>query len=218
MFLAGPDNIFASIYKNEEKQVFRCREEGQQDCGHTNPTILPDRFLLAMQPVFQIRHPALMFPSMIKALGQIVPGDKPTQNPKFRATMTLRYSRALYDWYCTHGTSQKPLVIDADEIMKDRGAVQQLCLQTGLDPDAIQYQWDEEHEADPIKLAFVSRINASTTIIKGLDAEQLDVAVEKAKWVHQFGEDVAEDLAKLVEDAMPDYKYLWSQRTQSSTS
>lgn len=159
-----------------------------------------------------------MFPSMIKALGQIVLGDNPTQNPKFNATMTLRYSRVLYDWYCAHGTSQQPRVIDADDIMKDRGAIKQLCLQTGLDPDAIQYQWEEEHEPDPVKFAFLSRINASTTIIKGLDADQLDIAVEKVKWVEQFGKEVAEDLVKLVEDAMPDYKYLWSQRTRSNTS
>jgi hypothetical protein len=57
--------------------------------------------------------------------------------------LTLKHSRALYDWYCKHGSKFgiTPRVIDADDIMNNPAAVRQLCEQTGLSADDVQYEW-----------------------------------------------------------------------------
>jgi hypothetical protein len=169
--------------------------------------------LLSLQPIFQIRHPALMFPSMIRAqIGTME--DSNTRNPRIWSTLTLRHSRAVYDWYAENAREMKPRVIDADDIMNNPDAVRQLCIETGLDPEAVQYSWEEVQEEDPLKARFKSTINASKGIIKGLDARSLDIEAEKTKWKAEFDGEEAERLAKFVHDAMPDYKYLLSRRTR----
>jgi hypothetical protein len=167
-----------------------------------------------MQPIFQIRHPALMFPSMVRAQASIM-SDTSTRHPRVYSTLTLRHSRALFDWYLKNASSErKPRVIDADDIMSHPSAVRQLCTQTGLDPDAVQYEWDEVHEEDPLMARFKSTINASKGIIKGMDARSLDIEAEKTKWTAEWGEEEAENLAKYVKDAMSDYNYLLAHRTR----
>jgi hypothetical protein len=167
-----------------------------------------------MQPIFQIRHPALMFPSMVRTQGAVME-DSNTRNPRVYSTLTLRHSRAVYDWYLANASSErKPRVIDADDIMNNPAAVRQLCVETGLDPDAVQYEWEEVHEENPLIARFKSTINASKGIIKGMDARSLDIEKEKTKWKAEFGEEEAENLAKYVNDAMPDYEYMLSHRTR----
>jgi hypothetical protein len=93
--------------------------------------------------------------------------------------------------------------------------VRQLCREIEFDPDAVQYEWEAREETDPAKAAFLSTIAASTGIKPGLEARCLDIEAEKAKWVEEFGEVDAADLAKAVEAAMPDYEYLLSHRVRS---
>lgn len=183
---------------------------------HTNPSTVPDHILLRLQPIFQIRHPALMFPSFIRAQRDSFTPDMQPSSNLGKLTLTLRHSRELYDWYLEKSPSdRKPRVIDADDIMNDKEAVRQLCIQTGMDPDAVQYEWNERTEEDPFKKRFLATINSSKGIIPGLAAKGLDIEVEKGKWKKEFGEQGGEDLAKFVYDAMPDYNYLRSQRTTS---
>lgn len=155
-----------------------------------------------------------MFPSMVRAQASIM-DDTSTRHPRVYSTLTLRHSRAVFDWYLENASKErKPRVIDADDIMNNPAAVRQLCIQTGLDPEAVQYKWDEVHEEDPLMARFKSTINASKGIIKGMDARSLDIEAEKAKWTAERGEEEAENLAKYVNDAMSDYYYLLSHRTQ----
>jgi hypothetical protein len=202
------------LYNGDKSEPLLLQQRDESESAHTNPTSLPDRFLLSMQPIFQIRHPALMFPSMLRAQSRTM-DDSTTRNPRVFCSMTLSHSRALYDWYLENGDKQRPRVIDADDIMNDPAAVRQLCIETGLDPDAVQYEWEEQHEENPLKASFLSTINGSKGIIKGLDSRNLDIEAEKIKWETEFGEETAGDLAKFVYDAMPDYKYLLGQRTRS---
>ena len=106
-----------------------------------------------------------------------------------------------------------PQVIDADDIIHDRAAVRHVCLQTGLDPDAVMYEWETREEKDPRKAAFLSTIYASKGIIPGLAAKGLDFETERAKWREEFGVEDGEDLARFVQEAMADYEYLLSRRT-----
>jgi len=114
---------------------------------HTNPTYLPDDALLAMQPVFQIRLPVLMFPSFLRTVQKTLT-DSSIRDPMFTAFLTLRSSRALFKWYADHPAALPPKVIDADDIMNDKEAVRQLCLEIDFDPDSVRYEWDARQEDD----------------------------------------------------------------------
>jgi hypothetical protein len=56
---------------------------------------------------------------------------------------------------------------------------------------------------------FLSTINASKGIKPGLGAKGKTLEVEKKKWVEEW----AEDMARFVSEALPDYEYLHSRRT-----
>jgi hypothetical protein len=165
-----------------------------------------------MQPIFLIRHPILMFPSLFRALSHPFAGLHP-RDVRMRSILTLRHSRALYDWYLEHEDELEPKIIDADDVMNNPAAVRQLCIETGFDPDAVQYEWEVRHHENPLKARFLSTLYNSTGIVPGLDARGLDFETEKAKWKAELGDEDGEDLAKLVSDAMPDYEYLLSHRT-----
>ncbi|KAH7067420.1 hypothetical protein BKA63DRAFT_536889 [Paraphoma chrysanthemicola] len=214
IFLQGPDKVFAALYNNDEVEPLVLQQRDAPSSNHTNPTSLPDRFLLSLQPIFQIRHPALMFPSMVRAQSNVL-ADSTTKHPRVFCTLTLRPSRDLYDWYANNAPScRQPRVIDADDIMNDPAAVRQLCNETGLDPEAVQYKWEERKEENPLFASFLSTINASTGIVQGKDAKELDIIGEKAKWKSEFGEDAATDIERYVQDAMGDYEYLLSRKTK----
>lgn len=213
LLLSGPDKFFSHVYGNDEVEPLMLKWRDTPDSSHSNPSSLPDSLLLSVRPIFQIRHPILMFPSMVRAeqkafgLGAIRPRD-----PILAVTLTLRHSRALYDWYRSQGDF-RPQVIDADDIINDRAAVRHVCTAVGLSPDAVQYEWETKEETDPKRAVFLSTINSSKGIIPGLAARGLDFELEKAKWKAEFGDQDGEDLAKFVLDAMPDYIFLLNQRT-----
>ena len=164
--------------------------------------------LLSLQPIFQIRSPLRMFPSMVRAAYEV---GFPYNIP-MHPSLSLRYSRALYDWYRTHENAPSPLIIDADDIMSSRDTVRELCIRAGLDPDSIKYEWDTRKADDPAKARFLSTVYASTGILPGLDSKGLKLEAEAAKWREEFGEKDGEELEKTVRAAWPDYEYLRSHR------
>lgn len=218
LLLSGPDKLFSLVYGHDEVEPLVLKEREAPDSIHTNPSSLPDSLLLSVRPIFQIRHPILMFPSMVraeqKAFSQatIRPRD-----PILAVALTLRHSRALYDWYRNQSGEARPQVIDADDILNDRDAVSHVCTAVGLSPDAVQYEWETKEATDPKMAVFLSTINSSKGIIPGLAARGLDLDAEKAKWKAEFGDEDGEDIAKFVLDAMPDYMYLLNQRTYIDT-
>lgn len=212
MLLSGPDKFFARVYSDDRVEPLSLFEREAPNSTHTNPTSVPDSLLLSMRPVFQIRHPILMFPSMVRAEQKAMGRIRPRQ-PMLATMLTLRPSRALHDWYVSQGAGLQPQVIDADDIINDKDAVRHVCTKMGLDPEAVIYEWDTREETDPMKAVFLSTICASRGIIPSLAARGLEFEAEKAKWKAEFGDEDGEDLAKFVLDAMPDYNYLLSQRT-----
>jgi len=125
--------------------------------------------------------------------------------------LTLRHSRELYDWYAANGDD--PRVIDAEEILNDRGAVRQFCIETGLDPEAVQYQWEPWTEAGHRVAAYKSTLIAS----RGIEADKAaarcdDIEAETVNWQAEFGPEKGEELARFVQNAMDDYAYLHSRR------
>ncbi|KAF1915288.1 hypothetical protein BDU57DRAFT_518183 [Ampelomyces quisqualis] len=219
-FLRDPTKFFSALYPTDTPNLpslnLHERNVPPSTSARTNPTSLPDSFLLSMQPIFQIRHPALMFPSMYRALKTRF--VQTTSEPLVAAILTLSHSRALYDWYTTHApASRLPRVIDADDIMNSPAAVRRLCEQTGLSAEHVLYEWDERAAEDPVKKVFLSTIYASKGIVKGKDASALNVAAEREKWVGEWGVDDAQGIARFVDEAMADYEYLHSRRTTGSS-
>ncbi|CBX90443.1 hypothetical protein LEMA_P065690.1 [Plenodomus lingam JN3] len=213
----GPYPLLKSVYgeKGAPPPIIMHHPDEAQD-AHTSVSSLPDSVLLSLQPIFQIRHPILMFPSMLRS--QIKAGASKGFDRRVRATASLRFSRELYDWYLKQGEETQPKVIDADDIMTDKAAVGQLCLETGMDPDSVQYEWATREEPHPMKAIMLDKICSSTGILPGLTAQGLTLEAEKAKWKTEFGEEDAELLAKHVQDAIPDYEYLHSRRVRSVPS
>jgi hypothetical protein len=155
-----------------------------------------------------------MFPSMLRAQKDAFKETNP-RSLYTCTTFTLKYTRALYEWYLSQSAQSGivPRIIDADDIMNNPAAVRQLCLQSGLDPDAVQYEWEERKEDNPLMARFLSTINASKGIKKGLEAKGKSLEEEKKKWTQEWNEQDAEDLAKFVRDAEADYEFLWKRRT-----
>ena len=169
IFLSGPDRLFSTVYPNDNPPALtihpRNASPSSSSLPHTNPTSVPDSLLLSLQPIFQIRHPILMFPSMLRAQKDSFPDMFTKPRSLYTCTTyTLKYTRALYEWYAEREATSGivPRIIDADDIMNSPAAVRQLCLQTGLDPEAVQYEWEEKKiEDNPLMARFLSTINAS---------------------------------------------------------
>ncbi|KAF5853882.1 hypothetical protein GGP41_006660 [Bipolaris sorokiniana] len=216
VFLSAADKLLGRIYNNDNVAPLVVHERGvaPNKSSHTNPTSLPDSFLLKFQPIFQIRHPVLMFPSLVRAQMDVKVAGRPCDSI-CQVMLQLRDSRTLYDWYAakTANTGIIPRVIDADDVMNDAASMRKLCLETGLNPDAIVYEWEERVVEDPMQARFLSTLAKSKGILKGLDAKGKSVEGEMEKWAKEFGREDAEELARLVERAMGDYEYLYGKRT-----
>ncbi|KAI4908537.1 hypothetical protein J4E85_011705 [Alternaria conjuncta] len=221
IFLSGPDRLFSTVYPNDTPPALTIHPRNASPSSssphtHTNPTSVPDTLLLTLQPIFQIRHPILMFPSMLRAQKDSFPDMFTKPRSLYTCTTyTLKYTRALYEWYAEREATSGivPRIIDADDIMNNPLAVRQLCLQCGLDPEAVQYEWEEKKiEDNPLMARFLSTINASKGIKPGLAARGRKLEDEKKKWAEEWNEEFADDLEDFVKKAMADYEFLWERR------
>ncbi|KAK3691216.1 hypothetical protein LTR37_018804 [Vermiconidia calcicola] len=217
LLLYRPDKLFKLAYPDEAPPPLTVHSKAQRDYQqrHTNPTILPDDFLLSMQPIFQVRHPIRMFPSgnrvmSVTPLGHTTLGG----NLAIKAIMTLRYIREIYDWYLAQEGAPEPKIVDADDVMESKATVRRLCEETGLDHDCVLYEWETWEETEPMRVRLLSTIRQSRGILPGLGSQGYSVETELPKWREEFGEEDAEVLAKHVRDAMPDYDYLHCRRVR----
>ncbi|KAK1147629.1 hypothetical protein N8T08_000971 [Aspergillus melleus] len=206
----------------------------------TNYTILPDEYLRTFHMAFIIRHPALMFPSFYRAMGKMVKLDVITEANiagVMAANMTLRFSRLLYDWCLEQDDPDaRPVILDAHEVIHKPEAIMRFCELTGLDADAIKFEWDTKPATKDIGAQnlldtsteqrtlwspeaagiMVSTLTGSSGIIKSKTPDVVDIAVEATKWREEFGQETADMLEKRVRDAMPDYEYLKARSVTAS--
>ncbi|KFX87725.1 hypothetical protein V490_08056 [Pseudogymnoascus sp. VKM F-3557] len=182
----------------------------------SNPTLLPDDFMLSFVPVFLIRHPALVFASWYR-LGQVA-FQADIDDSDFPLEVTFSWSHILYDWYFNASEPllnspepqlYKPAVIDADDIMSDRGTLQRLCHQLHVDPQHLVFEWQVTKTG---LVPWFSSIQKSTGVDMSKLSKGLDIQREFGKWESEFGAEVAQKLLHFVELAMPDYEYLLAQR------
>lgn len=180
-----------------------------------NPTIFPDDFLLSHSPIFLIRHPIQTFPSTIRAGSRYMQSTGPIMDDFAKLMLRYRWHVILYDWYAKEHTrdpeaNPEPLILDADEMMYNRAAVAELCRRVGLDPAMTRYEWrkaqlensyDRESEYQDV-------LTQSESILPGKGSDIVKLEDEIPKWKAEFGEERANLLLELVDDAMSDYEYL----------
>ncbi|KAE8349486.1 hypothetical protein BDV28DRAFT_160444 [Aspergillus coremiiformis] len=192
-----------------------------------NETVVPDGFLRTWLPTFLIRHPALAFPSRYRVFLDVngvhpdgVGGEQGT------LTMTLRWTRSLYNWYRDNLTAEEsyidgdvtwPVVIDADDVMANQAVVMRYCDILGMDRSKLRFSWqpwteEQKAEMDKYPRRFLSTLIASSGIVKGKTSDEVDVDVEAKKWREEFGENAAAEIEQLVRAAMPDYEFLRARR------
>ena len=210
-----------------------------------NKTIFPDAYLRTWHFVFLIRHPALAWPSMYRAMSKLarlpvnVLGTDPDSQDDgvqgaLMTNMTWKWSRYLVDWCAEHQPpSQQPLVLDAHDVIHNPDVVLKFCELAGLDRDAVQFSWEDGHQLDlgseKSKLGgdggmnfdlqaadiMTSTLRTSKGVIKEKTPASVDVDAEVVKWKEEFGVEVAALLERLVRDAMPDYEYLRERRVMA---
>jgi hypothetical protein len=235
-FFAGTDGTENPEHMKEFSVSMPERYGATQTFSANNKTVLPDEYLRTWQVAFIIRHPALAWASMYRAMLKLSKvgfiEDDDIKGASI-ANLTMKWSRKLYDWCLEQpGNSVAPLVIDANDLIHNPGAVVKFCEKAGLDTASLQFEWSgcekksenwapeksnmgNPHEENLHKVAasiMLSTLEDSTGVVKDKAPASVDIDAEVAKWRVEFGDEVAEMLEKATRDSMPDYEYLKANR------
>lgn len=118
-----------------------------------NKTILSDEYLRTWKLGFIIRHPALAFASLYRAMLKLqeIGALKPESfHYAVDTNMNLQWTRLLYDW-CEEQRDaasseaerrfREPVLLDANDVIHNPDAVARFCEQTGLDASKLKYEW-----------------------------------------------------------------------------
>ncbi|KAL2257992.1 hypothetical protein VTK26DRAFT_8859 [Humicola hyalothermophila] len=197
----------------------------QQTFSPNNCTLFPDEYLRTWRIAFVIRHPALAWPSMYRAMVKMVDEkllDEDGVRGASLANMSLAWTRKMFDWALEHDPATVPLVIDAHDVIHNPAAVRRFCELAGLDASKVQFEWDEtpvagwqdQQDLQGAKI-MCSTLEASRGLLKDKTPATVDVTTEAEKWKAEFGEEVAALVEKAVWDALPDYEYLKERRVQA---
>jgi hypothetical protein len=194
-----------------------------------NHSIFPDSYLESWTPIFLIRNPVRAFESSIKSMLDIYDdgtsaftqgATETSKHDLVRSFCNLEFSRGLYEFYTSRGHAP-PLVIDADDIVMHTYAVtQKLAHHIGFDSSVLQYTWEEasqeERAAKDVALRrMLSSLDESAGIT--VDPSKLSSSAGSPadlmpRWRELFGEVGANELRDDVENAMPDYEWLYQRR------
>jgi hypothetical protein len=236
-YVAGMNN---SIPTEQELKALQVSMPESYGSSHTfsanNMTVLPDEYLRTWQVAFVIRHPALAWASMYRAMQKMSKAgfieDDDVKGVSI-TNMSMRWTRTLFDWCLEQPDAPvTPLVIDANDVIHNPGAVIKFCEGLGLDTGSMQFEWngnekksdnwtpDRANVANADELArqrgaasiMLSTLEGSTGIVKDKAPTSIDIDAEVAKWKVEFGDEIAELLEKATRDAMPDYEYLKANR------
>lgn len=205
----------------------------EQTFSENNHTVLPDEYLRTWKIAFLIRHPALAWPSMYRAMTKMsklgILDDDGVKGASL-LNMTLTWTRKLFDWCLEQPDEQTvPLVMDANDIIHNPGSVLRFCEATGLDTNAVRFEWSEENDANKLEgwvsndpsnthhkaaRIMLSTLEASKGVVKDKTPATVDIKAEAEKWKAEFGDEIAGCIEKAVWDAMPDYEYLKERRVR----
>ncbi|KAK4168225.1 hypothetical protein QBC43DRAFT_309902 [Cladorrhinum sp. PSN259] len=121
-----------------------------QTFSENNKTLFPDEYLSTWQFAFIIRHPALAWPSMYRAMqgmAKIGMLDEDGIKGSMVTNMTWRWSRKLFEWCDEKQASMgvaPPLILDAYDVIHNPDVVLNFCEKTGLDKSVVQFEWGND--------------------------------------------------------------------------
>lgn len=236
-FIGNPTDQWQLMYP--ETKVKQPRWEMQipsryaetQTYSDLNNTVLPDEFLRLFRPIFLIRHPAMMFPSLFRATRDLNFENGPPEERK--VSMNALSVRRIYDWFvrefeqagsASSSSSQDdgtwPVILDADDVINNPAVILRLCDLTGLDKTKLCFEWeqatpDEANTMHPTEKRMLSTLRTSNGIMKDKSAGTVDIDAEAKKWREEFGEEEAAMLEQCVHDAMPHYDFMKARRLQA---
>ncbi|KKK26964.1 hypothetical protein ARAM_006060 [Aspergillus rambellii] len=180
-----------------------------------NDTIIPDEYLRQWQSTFLIRHPALSAPSYFRAVAHSRPHlsqDEVLILTKF--AMDLKRIRRLFDWFESDAGTLPPVLLDADDVIRQPEVVRRYCQMVGLDPTKVRFTWTAGEEIDNnlVRATFMRTLKESSGVIMEKAPDVVDIEHECQKWKEEFGEEMGRELQNLVEEVVPDYEYLKAKR------
>lgn len=193
-------------------------EGGRVGKSELNVTCIPDDFLLReVRPTFLIRHPCLVFPSLLRtALTNQSREAVLREELAHRWECTYHWTLSLYRFYVQHPSFEResreegvlyPIVIDAADL-GGRELLRKYASAVGLEKEKMLFEWEAARGEDPTGLK--QTIMKSTGIVKaklGADVK-FDLTEEKRGWETEFGEVLAERLFMLASSSMRDYEEL----------
>ncbi|KAJ9492919.1 hypothetical protein VN97_g258 [Penicillium thymicola] len=207
------------------------RYGSSQTFSANNKTFMSDEYLRTWQLAFIIRHPALVYPSLYRAMQKLSKAgfiDEDGIKGLSMANMTMEWTRKLFDWCLEQpDESVAPLVIDANDVIHNPAAVVKFCEKVGLDTASMQFEWngstnvsenwtsgvDTQVEMGKIAASIMlSTLEESRGVVKGKAPISVDIDAEVPKWRVEFGDEITELLEKATRDSMPDYEYLKASR------
>ncbi|KAJ6155751.1 hypothetical protein N7470_006317 [Penicillium chermesinum] len=196
---------------------------GEQTYSANNQTVISDEYLRTWQLAFIIRHPALAWPSLYRAMLKMQAIGFMDEDG-LKGGQRDEHDHALEPE--APDIAVAPPIIDAHDLIHTPQIVQKLCAQTGLDPASVQFEWGsadikkaelwapgaecDAEQQKHIKAAniMLSTLQSSSTPNKALAPETIDIAAEAVKWRAEFGDEIAGVIEKAVHDSMDDYEYL----------
>jgi hypothetical protein len=205
----------------------------QDDYSPTNPSLFPDSYLHNWQLAFIIRHPALAWPSMYRAmlkmqteLGML---DEDGVKGASIANMSMAWTRRMVDWAAARHQADPdsyppPLIMDAHDVIHNPASVLRFCEMAGLDKDAVQFEWGAETRSvvqswgtqdEKAARIMLATLEASRGVVKEKAPATVDIEAEAVKWREEFGEEAAALVERAVWGAMGDYEYLRERRVQA---
>ncbi|KAI4289145.1 MAG: hypothetical protein L6R35_001586 [Caloplaca aegaea] len=197
-----------------------------------NFTVLPDEFLQTWLPTFLIRHPALTFPSYYRAVVKMDGNEEAAANHYASLkTISIKGSRQLYDLYVQWrhklpSSADKrdvwPIVLDADDVISSPDTMARYCHMLNMDSKKLRFSWNALKQDDLLQMApfhqvMRSTLIQSTGVVKAKAQSAIDIGEEAEKWETEFGAAAAQLIAKMVDEAMPDYEYLRAKRLRADT-
>ncbi|KAF3035332.1 hypothetical protein E8E12_006028 [Didymella heteroderae] len=191
-----------------------------------NPTAVPDAFWPRVRTTLLIRHPALTFPSTLRAALANEGLD----------TVVGRESERVMRWECTYEwhvslyrflialalpDGQEPLIVDASQL-QDPGFVRGYAKEVSLDAGLVRTSWNPASPEEQRRLHAVERrmkdtlLASNGVLVSKLSSHGIDIEAEKGRWAVEFGLQLTQRLEVLVDRAMEDYQWLYERRWRGS--
>lgn len=170
--------------------------------------MLPDDMMKSWIPVFIIRNPIMTAQSWYRTETRVNPLDLSSFN--WRQVLSSSFIRVIFDWYMSLPGDQRsnPIVIDADDLVEDNRAINELCRECGMDENSVLYEWETKQAPSDVNPHFKSYIKDlwnSKGVDKSKSSKGITLDGQYKVWREEFGEDVAKELRTYAEENMDNY-------------